>query len=141
MASLSPHPENARNGKRDQWIGRALSGLAILLLAMDAAGKLIAPEMMIANSPALGLPEDVTLYRLLGAILAAATALYAFRRTAFLGAILLTGYLGGAIAMHVRVGSPLFSHTLFGVYLGLFVWAGLWLRDPRLRALASRPTL
>lgn len=56
-------------------------------------------------------------------------------RTAFLGAILLTAYLGGAVATHVRISSPLFSHVLFGVYLALFVWGGLWLRDPRLRAL------
>ena len=139
MASLAPHSSEARAGKRDQWTGRALSGLAILFLAMDAGGKLIAPEMMIANSPPIGLPQDVGLYRALGAILAIATLLYAVPRTAFLGAILLTGYLGGAIAMHVRVGSPLFSHTLFGAYLGLFAWAGLWLRDPRLRALTPLP--
>lgn len=118
-----------------------MSGLAILFLAMDAGGKLIAPDMMIANSPPLGLPEDPGLYRLLGAILAVATLLYAIPRTAFVGAILLTAYLGGAIAMHVRVGSPPFSHTLFGAYLGLFVWAGLWLRDPRIRALAALPAL
>lgn len=63
------------------------------------------------------------------------TALYAWPRTALLGAILLTAYLGGAVATHVRIGSPLFSHVFFGIYLGLFVWGGLWLRDPRLRAL------
>ena len=65
----------------------------------------------------------------------ACTLLYAFPRTAVLGAILLTGYLGGAIYVHVRAGSPMFSHTLFGVYLGLLIWGGLWLRDARLRAL------
>jgi hypothetical protein len=63
------------------------------------------------------------------------TVLYAWHRTAILGAILVTGYLGGAIASHVRIDSPLFTHILFGVYLGLFVWGGLWLRDRRLRAL------
>jgi len=56
-------------------------------------------------------------------------------RTAVLGAVILTGYMGGAIATHVRVGDPLLTHTLFGVYLGVALWAGLWLRDPRLRAL------
>lgn len=127
----------ARATKRDQRLGMAVSGVVIIFLAMDAAGKLFAPDMMIANSPPLGLPEDPALYRLLGAVLALATLLYAVPRTAFVGAILLTGYLGGAIAMHVRVGSPLFSHTLFGVYLGLLVWGGLWLRDPRIRALAT----
>ena len=63
------------------------------------------------------------------------TALYAWPRTAVLGAVLLTGYLGGAVATHLRVGSPLFSHTLFGVYLGIALWGGLWLRDGRVRAL------
>lgn len=117
------------------WAGRILSGLAILFLAMDAAGKLFAPEMMIANSPPLGLPEEVGFHRMLGAILAICVALYAIPQSRFLGAILITGFLGGAIASHVRVGSPLFSHTLFGVYIGLMVWGGLWFRDDRLRAL------
>lgn len=116
-------------------LGWGLSGLAIAFLALDAGGKLIAPELMIANSPPLGWPADPGLYRTLGLILAICTALYAYPRTAVLGAILLTGYLGGAIATHVRVGSPLLSHTLFGIYLGLFVWGGLWLRDSRLRDL------
>ena len=115
--------------------GRVLSGLVILFLAMDAGGKLFAPEAMIANSPPIGLPADPSFYRLLGIILAAATVLYAWPRTAFLGAVLLTGYLGGAIACHLRVGSPLASHTLFGMYVGVILWAGLWLRDDRVRAL------
>lgn len=121
--------------KRDLAIGWALSGLVILFLAMDAGGKLIAPAAMIAYSPPLGIPPDVSLYRELGLILALGTILYAVPRTAVLGAILLTGYLGGAVAMHFRVGSPLFSHTLFGVYLGVIAWGGLWFRDPRVRAL------
>jgi hypothetical protein len=112
-----------------------LSGLVILFLAMDAGGKLIVPEMMIANSPPLGLPADPAFYRLLGAILAIATLLYAVPRTAFLGAILITGYLGGAVACHLRVGSPLLGFTLFGFYLDVIAWAGLWLRDARIRAL------
>ena len=115
--------------------GWALSGLSILFLAADAAGKLLAPELMIANSPPLGLPADPGFHRELGAILAICTALYAWPRAAFLGAVLLTAYLGGAVATHLRVGSPLLSQTLFGVYVGLLVWGGLWLRDPRLRTL------
>jgi hypothetical protein len=115
--------------------GRILSGLAILFLAMDAGGKLFVPEAMIANSPMIGLPSDLAFYRLLGFILAVATALYAWPRTAFLGAVLLTGYLGGAIACHLRVGSPLATQTLFGLYVGIVLWAGLWLREARLRAL------
>ena len=73
--------------------------------------------------------------RALGLITLLCTLLYALPSTSLLGAILLTGYLGGAIAAHVRIGSPLFSHVLFGLYLGLMVWGGLWLRDRRLRAL------
>jgi hypothetical protein len=124
-------------GKRDGKViaGRVLSGLAIAFLLMDAGMKLAVPQMAIENSPPLGWPADVGSYRMLGLILLVPTLLYAFPRTAMLGAILVTGYLGGAVAMHVRVGSPLFSHILFGVYIGLFVWGGLWLRDPRLRAL------
>lgn len=126
----------ARSGsKTSVRAGWALTGLSILFLGADAAGKLLAPEMMIANSPPLGIPADPTFYRELGAILAVCTLLYAWPRTQILGAVLLTGYLGGAVATHLRVGSPLLSHTLFGVYLGLLVWGGLWLREPRLRAL------
>jgi hypothetical protein len=116
-------------------IGWGLSGLAIIFLAADAAGKLLAPDLMIANSPPLGIPADPGFYRLLGAMLAICTALYAIPRTTVLGAVLLTGYLGGAVATQLRVGSPLLSFTLFGVYLGLAVWGGLWLREPRVRAL------
>jgi DoxX-like family len=115
--------------------GIGLTVLVGLFLAMDAGGKLFAPKMMIANSPPLGLPNDPAFHRMLGAILALSLALYLIPRTSVLGAILLTGYLGGAVAAHARVGSPLVSHTLFGVYLGTIVWAALWCRLPALRAL------
>ena len=124
--------EFSKNKFRTGW---ALSGLAIAFLALDTGGKLLAPETMIAHSPPLGIPADPSFYRELGLILAVCTAFYAWPRSAFLGAVLLTGYLGGAVATQLRVGSPLLSHTLFGVYLGLFVWGGLWLREPRLRSL------
>jgi hypothetical protein len=123
--------ESSKNGFRTGWV---FSGLAIVFFALDSVGKLLAPEMMIANSPPLGIPADPSFYRELGLILAICTMLYAWPRTAFLGAVLLTGYLGGAVATQLRVGSPLFTHTLFGIYLGLFVWGGLWLREPRLRS-------
>jgi hypothetical protein len=115
--------------------GWALSGLAILFFAMDGAMKLSGMPVVAETSAALGWPSDPATIYLLAALLLGSTLLYAVPRTAVLGAILLTGYLGGAVATHVRVGSPLFSHILFGVYLGVFVWGGLWLRDPRLRAL------
>ena len=116
-------------------IGIGLTVLIGLALAMDAGGKLFAPAQMIANSPPLGLPIDESFHRMLGAILAVSLALYLVPHTTLLGAILLTGYLGGAVGTHVRVGSPLFSHTLFGVYLGVMLWAALWCRLPALRAL------
>lgn len=137
MASINSSATTGRAARfdRGKLVGYVLSAVAILFLVMDSAGKLFAPAAMIAHSPPLGLPADPAFYRLLGAILFACTALYAWPRTAFLGALLLTGYLGGAVASHLRVGSPLFGYTLFGVYLGVAIWGGLWLRDPRLRAL------
>src|SRR4051794_29708118 len=117
-------------------LGWGLSGLAILFLGTDAGAKILVPAMMAAYTPPqLRIPTDVSFYRLLGTILALCTALYAVPRTAFLGALLLTAYLGGAVATHLAAGSPLLSNTLFGVYLGLGIWGGLWLRDPRVRAL------
>ena len=118
-------------------IGWGLSGLAILFLGTDAGAKLLVPALMAAYTPSqLRIPTDPGFYRLLGAILALCTALYAIPRTAIFGAILLTAYLGGAVATHLIAGSPLFSNVLFGAYVGLISWAGLWLREPRLRALA-----
>jgi len=115
--------------------GMVLTALVALFLALDAGGKLFAPALMIANSPPLGLPNNESFHQMLGAILAVALVLYLVPRTAVLGAIVLTGYLGGAVATHARIGSPLLSHTLFGVYLGIVLWAALWCRLPALRAL------
>jgi hypothetical protein len=118
-------------------VGWILSGLVIAFLLMDAVMKLLALPVVLEASSALGF-AGARMARLLGAILLVCTALYLFPRTAFVGAILLTAFLGGAIATHVRAGSPLFTHTLFGVYLGVMMWAGLVLRDPRLRDLLVR---
>jgi hypothetical protein len=115
------------------WAGRLMSGLVIAFLLLDGAMKLIPLDVVIKASEPLGLPGELA--RTLGVLTLVCTLLYAFPRTAVLGAILLTGYLGGAIATHLRVGDPLFSHVLFGAYLGLMVWGGLYLRDGRLRAL------
>lgn len=128
-------PQPAATGSRTLWAGRILSGLVIAALAADALGKLIAPQLMIANSPPLGLPADPALYRVIGAILAGCVALHLWPRTSVLGAVLLTGFLGGAVAVNVRAEMPLLSNTLFGVYIGIMLWAGLWLRDSRVRAL------
>ena len=119
--------------KTMRWAGTALSGLVIAFLLMDAAMKLLRLPIVAKSGLELGWPAETALP--LGIVLLACTLLYAWPRTALLGAILLTGYLGGAVATHVRIGSPWFSHILFGVYLGLFIWGGLWLRNARLRAL------
>ena len=121
------------------WAGRALSGLAILALTMDAVGKLAVPDMMIANSPPLGLPADPAFHRLLGAILAVSIALYAWPRTAVLGAILLTGFLGGAVLAHLRVGSPLATFTRRGLYWNCRMGRSLAARSARPRAAFIRP--
>ena len=116
--------------------GRVLSGLVILFLLFDAGLKLVSPETAIKYSPpSLGWPLDVPTMTMLGLLLLIPTLLYIWPRTTILGAILITAYLGGAVATHVRINSPLFSHSLFGVYLGVMLWGGLWLRDARVRAL------
>jgi len=113
--------------------GYALSGVIALFLLADAIMKLMQMPIVLETTAQLGWPIGSA--RPLGAVLLLVTALYVFPRTSTLGAILLTGYLGGAIATHLRIGSPLLSHTLFGVYLGILAWAGLYLRDPRLQTL------
>ena len=126
----------ADNTRLKLWAGRILSGVSILFFAMDGGFKVLRPQMMIDMSPpSLGWPADTGLMILLGSLLLISTAFYAYRRTSVLGAILLTGYLGGAIATHLRVGDPVFSHTLFGAYFGVMVWGGLWFRNPQLRKL------
>ncbi len=119
------------------WViaGRVLTGLAGAFLLMDAVTKVVAPSWVAANSPDIGWSLDPVTIRSLGTLLLIPTVLYLWPRTALLGAILITGYLGGAIATHARIDSPLLTHTLFGVYLALFVWGGLWLRSPALRAI------
>ena len=115
--------------------GWVLSGLAIAFLLMDGGMKLVPLGVVTETMQQLGYPGTAELARTLGIVTIIGTLLYAWPLTALLGAILLTGYMGGAMATHLRVGSPLFSHLLFGFYLGLMIWGGLWLRDPRLRAL------
>lgn len=113
--------------------GWAMSGVVIAFLLVDGFIKLIPLDIVITTAQQLGIP--VRLILLLGILTTACTILYAIPRTAVLGAILLTGYIGGAIYTHTLAQSPLFTHTLFGVYLALLIWGGLWFRDPRIRAL------
>jgi hypothetical protein len=116
-------------------IGRIMSGLVIVFLVFDAAIKLVPIAPVSETLTVLGWPASDVMARGLGVLTLVCTLLYATPRTAVLGAILLTGYLGGAMATHLRVGSPVFTHLLFGLYLGLLLWGGLYLRDPRLRTL------
>lgn len=113
------------------WAGRVLSGLVILFLLFDGAIKLIPLDVVTETSRQLGIPTDLS--RTLGVLTLLCTVLYAIPLTSVLGAVLMTGYLGGAIYVHVLNGSPLLTHTLFGVYLGILMWGGLLLRDPQLR--------
>jgi hypothetical protein len=117
------------------WTGRALSGVIVLFMIFDGVIKLPPLDIVTQTMVPLGWPADPNVARMLGIIGLISTALYALPRTAVLGAILLTAYMGGAIATNVRIDNPLFSHTLFGVYLGIILWGGLYLRDPRVRAL------
>lgn len=115
--------------------GRIVSGLVAIFLVFDGSLKLVPLQPVLDAAVQIGWPTDPGVWRLLGTVLIGSTILYVVPRTALVGAILITAYLGGAIATHARVGAPLFSHTLFGVYIGVLLWVGLWLRDPRLRAM------
>jgi len=119
--------------KKGLWAGRILSGLVVLFLIPDGIIKFIKPAPVVDTFARLGLPLSTSVT--LGILLLVCTVLYAIPRTSVLGAILLTGYLGGAVATHLRVGDPLFGHILFPTYLGILLWLGLYLREERLRAL------
>lgn len=109
--------------------GRVMSALAVLFLLFDSVIKLLVIPPVVESFARLGLP--VPLARGIGALELACLIVYLVPRTAAVGAVLLTGFLGGAVLAHVRVGDPLFSHVLFPVYVGALIWGGLWLRAPR----------
>ena len=115
------------------WTSRVLATLVTLFLLMDLTMKVLRVPVAVEGTVKLGYPAAVLVP--LGLIQLVSLALYLIPRTSILGAIVWTGYLGGAVATHVRVGDPLFSHSLFPVYLGVAIWLSLWLREPRLRAL------
>jgi hypothetical protein len=115
------------------WTGRIMGGLVILFLLLDAIGKLMKPEAVVKGTMELGFPVSAIVP--IGVTLLICTVLYAIPRTSLLGAILLTGYLGGAVATQVRVGNPLFSHVLFPVYFGILIWGSLYLLEPRVRTM------
>lgn len=115
------------------WTGRILSGLLVLFLLFDGITKLMKISVVLKACAQLGLSESIVVP--IGITLLVCTVLYIIPSTSILGAILLTGYLGGAVCIQLRVGNPLFSQTLFPVYFGVLVWLALYLREPRLRSL------
>lgn len=135
-STSAPPAATANPGRGALWTGRVLSGLVVLFLGFDAVMKVARLPMALEGTSQLGYPVSVV--PILGVVQLVCLALYLVPRTAPLGAILWTGYLGGAIATHVRIENPLFSHVLFPIYVAAFLWGGLWLRDSRVRALLGR---
>jgi hypothetical protein len=123
-------PDSTRTQRR---IAYVLTTIAVLFLTLDTAMKLLRLAPAVEGTVALGYPDHTVF--LIGAIQLVCLALYLVPQTAVLGAVVMTGYLGGAVATHVRVGNPLLSHTLFPIYVAAMLWGGLYLREPRLRAL------
>lgn len=116
------------------WAGRVMSGLfALFILGASAAPKLLGMSITDEIMNQLGWPPGYVLP--IGILELTLVLLYIYPRTSVLGAVLFMGLLGGAMATQIRAESPLFSHQLFSLYLGLFMWGGLWLRDEKLRAL------
>ena len=135
MSSTAPTPTML-------WTGRIISGAIIAFMLFDAGLHLTRVDAVVQAFARLGVPLDLAVG--LAIVELVCTLLYLYPRTSVLGAILLTGYLGGAVAIHLRVGSSLFGETLFPVYVGVLVWGGLYLREPRLHPLipftgAARP--
>ena len=118
--------------KARAWAGQSISGLIVLFLVFDGVGKFVKPAPVVEAFARLGF--RIELAPAIGGLLLACTALYVIPQTSIAGAILLTGYLGGAVASQLRIGEPWFTHVLFPVYCGALLWAGLILRNNRLRA-------
>src|SRR5438309_4900636 len=133
QANFSAEKTSALN--KSLWAGRIMSGVVVFFLLVDAGFKLVRPLPAPAVEAFGKLGYPIEFAGGIGVLLLACVAVYLIPRTSVLGAILLTGYLGGAVASHVRVGDPWFSHALFPVYIGLLIWGGLYLREERLRML------
>jgi hypothetical protein len=131
MQSATTH--SAPASKTSLWAGRIITTIVVLFLLFDSSIKLMRLAPAVEGTARLGYP--VSLVAVIGIVLLACSAVYVIPRTSVLGAILLTGYLGGALASQLRIGEPLFSHVLFPIYFAVLLWAGLLLREPRLRAL------
>jgi DoxX-like protein len=132
---MHPVTATAPTSKRRLRAGEILSGIAVLFLLFDSVIKVMVIAPVVESFSQLGYPVSVS--RGIGLLELICLAVYVVPRTSILGAILLTGYLGGAVATHVRVGSPLLTHVLFPLYIAVLLWGGLYLRDERVRALIA----
>ena len=119
--------------KFQMWAGRVATALFVAFMVADTGIKLAKLQVVADALNQLGFRTDLGFS--IGILQAVLLVLYLITRTSILGAVLFTGLFGGAFAAHLRVGSPLYTHDLFGVYLGILAWGGLWLRDGKLRAL------
>lgn len=119
--------------KAKVWGGRCISGVCVLFLLFDSLAKLLMATPVVEATDKLGYPTSTIVP--IGATLLICVVIYAIPRLAVVGAVLLTGYLGGAVATHLRVGDPLFSHVLFPIYFAVLIWGGLYLRDRRVRSM------
>jgi len=122
-----------RTSSRTRWASRIVTGIAVLFLTFDTVMKFAVTKEALEGTAQLGWQAHHL--PIIGTIAAVCLLLFVVPRTAVLGAVLWTGYLGGAIATHLRLDNPLFTHTLFPIYVAAFVWGGLYLRDERVRAL------
>jgi hypothetical protein len=118
------------------WAGRVLTAIPVLFLTFDAGIKLAKIPVVVESFERLGWSPDIS--RTIGLLQLACLIVHLVPRTAVVGAILVTGFLGGAIATHLRLGDPLFSHTLFPAYVAALIWGGLYLRDPRVKTLITK---
>lgn len=129
-----PAGGSAPRSKSKLWAGRVMTGLPLLFLTWDGVMKLLNVAAVIEASEKVGFHRATLPF--LGAVELVSVLLVALERTRVAGAVLISAYLGGAVATHVRLGDPLFSHTLFPIYFGALIWGGLYLRDERVRALS-----
>lgn len=132
-ASPLPASRDDTQSAGSRWAGRILTGIAVLFLAFDIGIKLVGVKAAVDGTTQLGFAPHHVLT--IGLIQLACLVLYLVPRTAPLGAVLFTGYFGGAIATHLRLDNPLLTHTLFPIYVAALLWGALYLRDPRVRAL------
>jgi DoxX-like family len=130
---MQPASPSGQASRKTIWAGRAISTVVTLFMLLDAGMKILNTSPSVEGTVHLGYPQNLVFE--IGILLLTCTVLYIIPWTCVLGAILLTGYLGGAVASQLRIGEPLFSHVLFPVYIGILAWGGIYVREPKLRAL------